>query len=430
MGGLKEGADMESNGTALVVGAGITGVAAAEWLRRDGWRVTLIDRVDPGDPAQASYGNGGILARCAVVPVSVPGLLAKAPRMLLDPGSPLFLRWSYLPRLLPWLAPFLRSGREDEVRRIAAALAALTSDSVDQHQALAAGTGAERFIGVDEYAYLYRDRAAFEADAWGFALRRTLGFDWEERGRDALVERDPALSPAYGFGAVFRDHGWITSPGGYVAALAESFRREGGVFRRAEVADVSPDGAVTLEGGETLSADRVILAAGVWSRRLAERLGHRVVMETERGYHLMLRGTSARPPFPYMIADAKFVATPMEDGFRCAGIVELGGLDAPPSEAPRRLLRRRIAEVYPGLTWEAEEDWLGHRPSTCDSLPLLGAAPRAPKVVFAFGSQHVGLTIGPRLGRMAAAIASGRGTNIDLAPYAPDRFDRAAAPAA
>lgn len=212
-------------------------------------------------------------------------------------------------------------------------------------------------------------------------------------------------------------------PGAYVAALAEHFVREGGTLRRAEVDEIARDGTVILAGGERLEADRVILAAGAWSRLLAEKLGHRVLLETERGYHLMLRGTNRRPPFPLMDAAGKCVLTPMGDGIRVAGIVELGGLEAPASNAPVALLRRRALEVYPDLTWESEESWLGHRPAPADSLPLLGASPRAPKVIFATGGQHVGLTIGPRLGRMAAEIAMGERINMDISPFAPGRFD-------
>ncbi len=411
------------SGSAIVVGAGITGVAAAERLRRAGWTVTLLDRIAPGDPGQTSYGNGGILARCAVVPVSVPGLMADAPRMLFSPSEPLFLRWSYLPKLIPWLIRYLRAGRDAEVRRISRALAGLTGDSVDEHLDLARGTGAERFIRTGDYAYLYDDRAAFAKAAYGFGIRRDRGFGWEELDREEIAARIPGLGPARRFGAMFPDHGWIDTPGAYVAALAEHFTREGGTLRRAEVAEITPEGVVVLEGGERLEADRVILAAGAWSRRLAERLGHRVALETERGYHLMLRGTNRQPPFPLMDAAGKCGLTPMEDGIRVAGIVELGGLEAPASAAPVALLRKRALEIYPDLTWESEESWLGHRPATADSLPLLGASPRAQKVIFATGGQHVGLTIGPRLGRMAAEIAMGGRTNLDLAPFAPDRFD-------
>jgi len=407
--------------TALVIGAGITGVSTAEWLRRDGVQVTLVDRVDPGDPAQTSYGNAGILARCAVVPVSVPGLLAKAPGMLLDPHSPLFMRWRYLPRLLPWLVPFLRNGRTNRVREIAAALAYLTDDSVDQHLALARGTAAEKYIRTSEYSYLYRNRQDFNADTFGMGLRHAHGFHWTEHEGKSVRDMDPNLSADYGFAATFKDHGWITSPGQHVAALAAHFLQNGGRFRRGDVVDIDSSG-VTLRGGETLCADKIVLAAGVWSKSLAAKLGCKIALESERGYHLVLKNPSHSLPTPYMIADRKFVTTPMDDGIRLAGLVELGGIDAPPSKRPVEVLRQGIRKVYPHLTWEAEDKWMGHRPSTPDSLPVIGPAPGSPNVIFAFGSQHIGLTIGPRLGRMVADLVMDRPANVDLSPYASDRF--------
>ena len=95
----------------LVVGAGITGMSIAENLRRGGAKVTLVDRVNPGDISQTSYGNAGMIARAAIVPVSTPGLMQKIPKMLIDPKSPLFVKWGYIPKLLPWLVPFLKSGK-------------------------------------------------------------------------------------------------------------------------------------------------------------------------------------------------------------------------------------------------------------------------------------------------------------------------------
>ena len=408
--------------TALVVGAGITGVAAAIRLRRMGWRTTLVDRAPPGDRGAASFGNGGILARCSIVPVPVPGLLAKAPRMLFDPDQPLYLRWSYLPRMAPFLARYLSYGREGHVRRIAAALAGLTGDRVDEHRALAAGTGAERFIETGDYGHIFRSRAEYEKDALGNALRAQHGFVPYEVDRAGLLERDPALGEAWTFGAIYPDHGWIRNPGAYVAALAEAFVREGGVIRRAEVEALDGEGRATLAGGAAMRADRVVLAAGAWSAKLAAGLGLRLPMESERGYHLALKAPSSRPAHPWMVSEVKAVATPMDFGIRMAGIVEFGGLEAGPSAAPPRLLRAAAARIWPGLEWEAEEEWMGHRPVLADSLPAIGPIPGAPAVVAAFGGQHVGLTAGPRIGRLAAEIAAGQALNEDLSACDPGRF--------
>lgn len=407
--------------TALVIGAGITGVCTAEWLRRAGVAVTLIDRVDPGAPEQTSYGNAGLLARVAITPIADASLLRKAPLMLLDPDSPLYLKWSYLPKLIPWMLPFLRNMTAKRVEDIIRALLPLTEDSVDQHIALASGTPAAQYIRSGDYAYYYRDHATYDKDHAHNDLLRRMGFEVVARDRAEMLRRDPAVSTAYSYAAAYPDHGWLTSPGKYVAALAAHFRAGGGSFRRAEVAEITND-SVTLIGGAVLRADKIILATGAWSGPLAKKLGQKSLLETERGYHLFLNGASYAPPHPFMVSDAKFVVTPMEGGLRCAGIVEFGGLAAPRSAAPLALLKKRIRQVYPDLTWDSADEWMGFRPSTPDSLPHIGALRDAPNVIAAYGSQHIGITIGPRIGRMAADIALGKRSNLDLTPYAPERF--------
>jgi len=405
----------------IVIGAGITGVSTAEWLRRSGVEVTLVDRIKPGAPEQASYGNAGLLARCAVVPASEPGLLGKVPKMLLSNDAPLFLRWRYLPRLLPWLMPFLKNAQPRRMASISATLAVLTGDSVDQHIALAAGTPAESYIKTGDYMFYYRDKSAFEHDSQGNQTRRKLGFEFEELDRAALIKLDPKLSERYQYASRFSEHGWLSSPADYVAALADFFVKSGGKFVSGEVTAIEGN-SVKLRDGRALCADKIVLAAGAWSASLARKLGQRPLLESERGYHLFLKNPSYMPSCPFMVTDAKFVVTPMRDGLRCAGIVEFAGLNAPPSDAPIKLLKKRIREVYPDLTWQSEETWMGHRPSTPDSLPHLGAIKTAPNVICAYGSQHLGITIGPRLGRMAADIVLGKRINMDISALDPDRF--------
>ncbi|MGR3804706.1 NAD(P)/FAD-dependent oxidoreductase [Marinibacterium profundimaris] len=410
--------------TIVIVGAGITGVAAAEWLRRDGWAPVLVDPIAPGARGQTSYGNAGLLARTSVVPVATPALVRKAPKMVLDPGSPLYLRWSYLPRLMPWLLPFLRNATPDRMRELAGPLSEMTHDTNDQHMSLAAGTGAEAFIRHGEYVWLFRNRAEFEGDAFGADIRKRFGLEPEQLSRDQLQERDPNLGPAYTFGTLYRDFAWLGAPGGYVAALFDHYRREGGAFRQAKVVDIRPGEhpQVTLESGEILRAAKVVLTAGAWSRRFAEALGMTMRLEAERGYHVSMAGPSFTAPHPYMVADAKFVLTPMDGALRAAGVVEFAGIDGPENPEPPKFIAKAIKQVYPGLEFETSTTWMGRRPTTPDSLPAIGEAPGAPNILHGYGGQHVGLTIGPKIGRLIADLAGGRVPNIDLAPYRPDRF--------
>lgn len=414
-----------------IVGAGIVGVSTAEWLRRDGHDVTLFDRLEPGGSGQTSYGNAGVFAGCAVVPVPVPGLLKKAPGMLFSSDGPLHMKWGYLPRLLPWLIPFLRRATRADVEATARGLTDIIGDTADQHMALAGGTPAERFIERGPYTFLYRTRAAMESDKLGNEIRTAHGHVPEIWDRARLEDEAPGLGPDYQIAAAYPNNGWVTSPGSYVAALYQHFRAEGGAFLQGEVDDIRPveDGCEIVTSGDTHRFDRIVLAGGAWSAKLAKRLGHDPGLESERGYHVVFEGANRKPSCPLMVGDAKFVMTPMEAGLRCAGQVEFGGLDAAPSEAPFKLVHRRIGQLYPDLTYENESRWMGHRPSTVDSLPFIGPSPKAPHIHFAFGAQHIGLTSGPKTGRLIADMIGGRTPNIDLAPFAVGRFDQGRGPA-
>jgi D-amino-acid dehydrogenase len=410
-------------GPVAVVGAGIVGVSTAIWLQREGHEVVLIDRGEPGDGT--SSGNGGVLAACSIVPVTVPGLLRKAPRMLFDPRQPLFLKWRHVPKLALWLKQYLSYAKAEHVDRAAAALLPLVGDSLADHQALAAGTGAESYVVPCDYLYLYRDRAGFAADGFGWAVRKRHGFDWEEMEGAALRDYDPVFEPELRFAVKLGGHGRITDPGAYVKKLARHVEACGGRILRGEVTDLLRDnGKVTglRIGRETLPCSAAVITAGVWSGALTKKLGLAIPIESERGYHVDLYQPSLMPRSPVMFAAAKFVATPMEGRLRLAGIVEFGGLDAPPSRAPFRLLLSNIRAAMPGLTWREAKEWMGHRPATTDSIPVIGPVPGVDGAWLGFGHHHIGLTAGPATGRFLAQLVSGQRPNIDLAPYAPSRF--------
>lgn len=354
----------------------------------------------------------------------MPGLPLKAPAMLLDRDAPLFLRWRYLPRLMPWLIPFLRNATIERAGEIAAALAVLTGDTVDQHRALADGTAAADHIRTGDFVALYRSRADFDRDALSNRLRAAHGFVPDPLSRGDILARDPNIGPRYGFGARFAGYGWLSSPAGYVAALFDHFCRRGGQFRRGEVVAITPgpDPSVTLAGGTVLGADKIVLAAGAWSARLAATMAVPVRLESERGYHLSMMAPAFSAPHPYMITDAKFVLTPMQGYLRAAGIVEFAGTDALPSAAPVALIRRHLRHVYPALEYESCQSWMGRRPTTPDSLPVVGESASAPGILHAYGGQHIGVTIAPKIGRIVADLAAGRRINLDLSPYRVDRF--------
>ncbi|MGB2061202.1 MAG: NAD(P)/FAD-dependent oxidoreductase [Candidatus Puniceispirillales bacterium] len=407
----------------IVVGAGMVGIAAAMRMQEYGHQVTLIDRAGPA--GGTSFGNAGILASSSVIPVTTPGIMRKAPKMLFDPLQPLFLRWRYLPKLMPWLIPYLRHANMADTQRIAEALNPIIGQSLQDHQALAAGTQAERWIRPCDYTYIFKDRSGFEADKAMWDLRKALGHEWIEYENEAFTAYDPFMADSHRFAVAMQNHGMILSPGDYIADLVKVFEERGGRMITADVDAISHEnGHVTgiRTGGEALPADRVILAMGAWSGTLAKQLGISIPLEAERGYHIELWHPNAKPKTPLMVVAGKFVVSPMKDRIRLAGIVEFGGLKAAASEAPFRLLMHNVRQYMPDLTWAEETRWMGHRPAPTDSIPVIGEVPEIKGVFMGFGHHHVGLTGGAKTGQILAMLASDIHPNMDLSAYDMRRF--------
>ena len=406
-----------------IIGNGIIGIATAIWLQRAGHQVILIDK--SSQDLRASYGNGGVLASCSVVPVNSPGLLTKAPRMLLDPNEPLFVKWRYLPKMLPWLWQYLGRANVQNCRQTAAALQPLVSDSIGNHLAMAEGTGAQKYIIPSDYLYIYKNRKHFESDAFGWSLRSKHGIKWTELDGAEFSTYDDCFSDDLTFAAKMKNHGRISDPGAYLQALEQHVIDQGAIKIKGCFEDVEYQGnelnAVIIDGEKTL-CDVAVLATGAWSKKLAAKLGVNVALESERGYHIDLWHPNLMPKAPVMVAGGKFVITPMKDRLRLAGIVEFGGLDAQPSAKAFNLLRNSIKHAIPKLTWSHESEWMGHRPAPSDSIPIIGEVAHKPGVFLGFGHHHIGLTSGPKTGWLLAQMINGNMLQQDVSIYSPNRF--------
>lgn len=406
----------------VIVGAGIVGIATGIWLARAGVKVTVVDRQPPGEGT--SHGNAGVLAACAMVPVTGPGLVRKAPSMLMNSDFPLFMRWSYLPRIAPWLKHYLSYANDPDTRRIAERLSFIVGDTLEQHQDLAGNTEADRWLVPSDYQFAYRTMADFKAEAYVWSLRKQHGFEPTLVVGDAVQEKEPALGPDINVLAVVKNHGHITSPGQYVKSLAKVLESLGGSVRQASVQDFTMTNgrvsAVQTDHGP-VECDHAVIATGVWSKSLCERFQLKVPLESERGYHVIFKNPSATVSIPTMISSGKFVATPMHDGLRCAGIVELGGLDAGPSDKPIALLMRQMKQTFPNVEYSDTVEWLGHRPAPADSLPFIGQIAQT-GVYTAFGHHHIGLTGGAKTGRLIADLICHERPGEDLEAFRPDRF--------
>jgi len=396
----------ESSGdsTVAVIGAGVVGTAIALWLQRRGRRTVLLDPGEPGSGCSA--GNSGAISPGSVAPLAMPGVLASVPGMLLDDESPLHLPLGYLPHATPWLARFVASARPARVALAAARLDSIHRGAVGMHRRLTRELGVPQLFRARGHLHLYRDEAALAKDAGGWRLRTAHGHVAQQLDRAAIERLEPAAPARYRVGMFLDDHATILDPRRYVRAMASAFVEAGGELERVGVSAIGRDASGwRLQGARQRAHDHVVVAAGAWSRALLDPLGIRISLESQRGYHVQFDGDADLISRTVVLTDRKVFVTPMEQGLRFGGTVEIGGLRRPPDTRRAALLQRIAIESFPHLAGRQATTWMGHRPCMPDSVPVIGAAPGQPGLWLALGHGHLGLTDSlPTAQRIADAI--------------------------
>ncbi|MBY5922330.1 NAD(P)/FAD-dependent oxidoreductase [Ferrimonas balearica] len=399
----------------VIIGAGVVGLATAAAMQKAGRSVLLIDRDQPG--AGTSSGNAGHFATEQVFPLADPALLPKIPGMLLDPLGPFRIRLRYLWRALPWFMRFLANMTPTARSRNTRALRALNEDAMAAWQELLEALALSEHLVKRGSLLVFEQAEPEEVHAQvgkyaseGVACRYLTG--------DEVRELEPVLDGRIQHGIWFTDTGHTPDPFALSKGIWTALEGRGAQYLNAEVTGITSNGEVALADGRGIEAETVILCAGAFSRQLAAQTGHRVPLDTERGYHLMLPAHSGLTR-PVASADRSFIITPMAHGTRLAGTVEFAGLTAPMDPRRADILLTHGQALLPGINGEGAERWMGFRPSLPDSLPVMGRA--APGVWFNFGHQHLGLT-------QAAASADWlsnalhKGDGARLTPFSPLRF--------
>ena len=411
--------------SAVVIGAGIVGLSVAYHLAADGVAVTVVDRDPAGD--KASFGNAAGIAVTEVMPASVPGLAWKVPGWLLDPLGPLAVRPAHALKLLPWLWRFSRAGRQDEVDRIGQALSALNNRVYGDLLPMLEACGQSATIHRRGALTVYETAGGLQKDAAEWAFKRRHGIETQILSGDEARELEPALGPIVTSAVLTPQWSHIDDPKALVDGLRAWLVQERGVkIVAAEVGGLAASrtrAAARCSDGRELSADLVVVAAGAWSARLVQTIGDRAVLESERGYNTTLPSPGVVLSREVIFAERKFVATPLSIGLRIGGAAEFGGLEATANYKRSDALVRLASRYLPALTPRDGKAWAGHRPTTPDSLPVIGRARRHSNVIYAFGHGHLGLTQAATTGRLVADLAAGRPDSVDLSPYSINRFN-------
>jgi D-amino-acid dehydrogenase len=404
-----------------IIGAGIVGLSSAINLVKRGSKVTLIEKDLKGQPA--SYGNASWLSSPSITPVLMPGMFKKIPKMWLSKDGPLFLRFPGVLKMIPFLIKYLSYTKKEKVEHISKNLAFLLKDSIGEHRELAKGSKAERWIEDSPFLFIYKNKTDFENDSYTWSLRKKHGFELIEVQKEELNRIFPGLSQEYTFAIKIENQGYISNSQNYLDDLIDYYKSLGGEIIEDEVLDVNPSGdnfIIKLKNSD-LFTEKVLISSGVYSGNFVKKFNVKVPIESERGYHLELFDTNIRINHPIMNGYLKLAITPRPTGIRFAGLVEFGSLNSKPNPKAFELLMRNAQSMFPGITFKRKMEWSGHRPSTVDSLPVIGASERSNNLFFAYGHHHIGLTAGPKTGKMIAKQILRDNDQFDLEAFNPHR---------
>ncbi|PTM89135.1 NAD(P)/FAD-dependent oxidoreductase [Mycoplana dimorpha] len=409
-----------------VIGAGIVGLSTALWLQKKGLDVVLVD---PTPPLQgisfrnaASFGNAATVAPSGIFPTAAPGIVSKVPGMLLRSDGPLTLYWRDLLDLAPWLAAFLTASLRRRQNGTISALASLMRVLEEGHAPLMEEVGGIRLGRGKGSIHLYRTEDEAQNAKKANERRRAEGIEAQYLSRDEIAALEPNLAPDYIGGTIFPGCFVIDSPEAYCRSLAEAIHKRGGRFvtAKAERIESRSDGVRVHVGGQFITADRLVISAGAWSRGLSRQVGDRLNMNTERGYHVAFAHDAPLLTHPVMYPSYGFFLTPLSHQIRAAGTVDLGGLDKPARQSRLNVLEKKARQMVPALG-ERQDTWMGFRPSTPDSLPFIGRSPKDPRIIYACGHGHLGLTLGGITGKFVSELMTGGKPSVDLSPFSPAR---------
>lgn len=407
----------------IIIGGGIIGLTAAFRLAAAGRKVLILDRKSMAE--EASRGNAGAFAFADVEPLASPGVIWKAPKWLLDPLGPLSMPPSYAPKMIPWMWRFWKASRPARREAATAAQAQLMELAKTETDDLFAATGLTHHLRRDGAIYLYQGAAALKAAQGLWDLRARHGVAFEVVSGSRLADLQPGLNPKYTHGVFIPAWMTLSDPYDVAIAIGRAALARGARIETGEVVDLSQDGqgvALRLSDGRRMIASKAILACGAWSHHLAAKLGDRLPLETERGYNTTLPPGAFDLRRQLVLPADGYVITPLATGIRVGGAVELAGLTRPPDFRRSAILLRKAEGVMQGLKTEGGVQWMGFRPSLPDSLPVIGRAPGAVNVLYAFGHGHLGLTQAAATARLLSDLVLGRTPAIDPTPYRAERF--------
>ena len=409
-----------------IVGCGIQGVCVGLQLIKKGIPVTIFDRHDPLsiNYKPASYGNAGHFSPYAVLQFNRPDILYDVPKMLLSSDGPLSLKWNYIPKMTNWFLHYLKNFGTKSMLHTAKYMHQILNLSNDAYEEIFKEIDTKNLVDKKGIIYIWTNKN-LKSRKLEIKVRNDLGIEQKLLTQKQILELEPNLNPVFDAGVIYESAMHARDPHGILKNIFKLYLQKGGKFIQDNVQELKQNESnrtIIRSSSETYQFEKIVVASGAHSKFLTDQLGENIPLDTERGYHVHFKKMDHLISRPVIFLDKGFGMTPMNQGLRAVGTVELGGLNNPPSEKRIEYIIKSAKELLPQLG-KHEDEWLGFRPTLPDFLPVIGPSLKNKNIIYAFGHHHLGWTLGAVTGKIVSGIVAGEKTNLDLSPYSSKRFN-------
>jgi len=414
--------DVKLKSSVGVVGAGIQGVCISLNLIKKGFKVTIIDREEPGK-GTASYGNAGHFSPYASLSMNRPDILIDVPAMLLSTTGPLALKWNYVPKMIPWFLKFIKNCTTKKMMHTAKYMHQILDLALPAYDELFQEIDVSGLVESKGIIYFWTDKD-LKSREMEIKIREELGIEQKLLTPHEIHDLEPHIKKIYHGGVLYPSAKHARNPKKILLKLFELFLKQGGKFIKENVETINfsaEDKPLIKTNFNSYSFDKAVISCGAFSKKLTDQVNERIPLDTERGYHVHFRGYDHLLSRPVIFLNRGFGITPMEQGLRVVGTVEFGGLDNPLSKKRIQNLVNNAKYLFPELE-KHEDEWLGFRPTLPDFLPVLGPSKNHKNLFYSFGHHHLGWTLGAISGKIISGMIAEENTNLDLAPYSSNRF--------
>ena len=420
---------MTSNGIPLgssiaVIGAGIVGVASACALMRQGYKVSIFDPSNPGE-AGSSSANAGHIGASDIHPLSTPGIHWKALKMLMNSNAPLKIPFKEFWLQIPWFWRFWRTSHARNFESATKVLSYLCQNSLEDTRELFDYCNMSDMIEHKGCIFIYDSEESFKSSQKSWNDKKNRGFNFEIMSLDQLNLNTPSISEKFEYAVLCHNWGQVSDPLEVVKSIANAAKLGGVIFHQDRVNSINEKlKSIELSTDKSRNKfDAVIIAAGIESVSFAKSCGDLLPMTAERGYNLTIPSANVKNELPLVFADRGVVTTSLSSGFRIGGWAEYSNSKNKANQDHFKSIARISLELFPELNIDNAKYWMGNRPSTPDSIPVISRSQEMKNVFYNCGHGHYGLTHAASSAKILCKLLAGDKLSSEQKGLSINRFN-------